>query len=88
MSKHTTFKVGGLVKNLLNQKLQNKIFKLFNYVINKILYFVIGNGSNLLVSDNGYYGVVIHIEDNNFSQLKVIKKDEDYYSLIGVVECL
>jgi len=35
-----------------------------------------------LVSDNGYYGVVIHIWEDNFSHLKVFKKDENNYTLI------
>ena len=39
------------------------------------------NGSNLLISDKGYYGVIILIHENNFSNLKVIKKNENIYIL-------
>jgi len=37
------------------------------------------NGSNLLISDKGYYGVIILIHENNFSNIKVIKKNENIY---------
>ena len=47
-------------------------------IIIKINYFVLGNGSNLLISDKGYYGVIILIHENNFSNLKVIKKMKIY----------
>ena len=40
-----------------------------------------GNGSNLLVSDFGYLGVIIQIKEDNFSNLKLIKNDENTYSL-------
>jgi len=45
----------------------------------KVNYFVLGNGSNLLISDKGYYGVIILIHEYNFSNLKVIKKNENIY---------
>ena len=48
----------------------------------KIYYFILGNGSNLLVSDQGYYGVVIQINENNFSHLIVKKEDDNNYRLI------
>ena len=42
-------------------------------------YFILGNGSNLLVSDNGYYGVVILIHEINFSNLEILKENENNY---------
>lgn len=60
MSRHTTFKVGGpcsvLVKIDDTEWLKNLLPLL---VKEKIPYFFLGNGSNLLVSDEGYKGVVL-----------------------------
>jgi len=83
MSKHTTFKIGGPAKYFVKPKTIEQIIQIIQ-LCNKynVHYFVLGNGSNLLVSDNGYYGVVIHIWEDNFSHLKVFKKDENNYTLI------
>ena len=47
----------------------------------KVHFFILGNGSNLLVSDNGYYGVVIQINESNFSKFEAKKIDENNYIL-------
>ena len=63
MSKHTTFRVGGnadifiKVKNLKQLKFVIKVAKKNNIHIT-----IIGNGSNLLVKDNGIRGIVAKIE--------------------------
>ena len=41
-----------------------------------------GNGSNLLVSDNGFNGLVINIHEINFSDFKVVKEDDINYKII------
>lgn len=82
MNKHTTFRTGGSAKIFVKPKTINQIVqivKLCNQY--KIFFFVIGNGSNLLVSDKGYNGVIIQIREDNFSDLKVTKKDENNYLL-------
>ena len=40
-----------------------------------------GNGSNLLVSDKGFNGLVINIHENNFSNFKVEKEDGKNYKV-------
>ena len=64
MDKHTTFRIGGeaacFVRISSEQQLVNLI-PYFNRV--GIEYFVLGNGSNLLVSDKGYSGVILQIND-------------------------
>ena len=57
--------------------------KQFIQLCNKysIEYFILGNGSNLLVSDNGYNGLVINIHEINFSDFKVIEEDEINYKI-------
>ena len=65
MSRHTTFKVGGPADCLVSPSDEKQLGGIIRY-LNKveIPYFVVGNGSNLLVSDAGYRGVIIKIGDD------------------------
>ena len=83
LSKHTTFKLGGSAKFFVKPKTINQILEIIQ-LCNKyqVFYFILGNGSNLLVSDQGYYGVVIQIHEHNFSYLDFKKEDDDNYKLI------
>lgn len=60
MSKHTTFRVGGEAACMIYVQTEEEIRKLVSY-LNQIEedYFMLGNGSNLLVGDKGYHGIVI-----------------------------
>ena len=82
MNKHTTFRTGGPAKIFVKPKTIEKLVQIIK-LCNKynIFFFVIGNGSNLLVSDKGYNGVIIQIREDNFSYLKAIKIDENNYLL-------
>lgn len=68
LSKYTTYKVGGITKYLLLPNSLDNLLKSINYLNNNnIKYFIIGNGSNLLISDGIYDGVVIKLSElNNF----------------------
>jgi len=82
MNKHTTFRTGGPARIFVKPKTIEhlvQVIKLCNK--NNVFFFVIGNGSNLLVSDKGYNGVLIQIREENFSQLTVHKKDDEHYLL-------
>lgn len=62
LSKHTTFKVGGPCKVAVLANSENSIASVLKFCTeNDIKTLVIGNGSNLLVSDKGFDGVVIII---------------------------
>lgn len=62
MSKHTTFRVGGPAKMLVQVEGTEQLKKIVSYLSRlEEPYIVIGNGSNLLVSDKGYDGVVLKI---------------------------
>lgn len=62
MDKHTTMRVGGAAKCLVTPENVKDLIKLVEYVReNSIPYYVIGNGSNLLVSDDGFDGIIIKI---------------------------
>ena len=65
MKKHTTFKVGGNAKFLVTPKSIQDIKSLIKYLRdNSISYYILGNGSNVLVRDSGIDGVVIKIASN------------------------
>ena len=71
MRKHTTFRIGGPAKYFLCPHSVEEIQKILKFCQDRQLdYFVLGNGSNLLVSDHGYDGVVIQLY-RNFSDIIV-----------------
>ena len=62
MNKHTSFRVGGPAKVFLTVRTEEVLKKVLKALEEKNLsYFVLGNGSNLLVSDMGYEGVIIYL---------------------------
>ena len=68
LKKHTTFRVGGPAKIFALPENAGEIISLVDYAKTEgIPFFVMGNGSNLLVSDNGYDGLIIKIGDNQSS---------------------
>lgn len=65
MSKHTTFRIGGNADYYLCPHSAEEIQRLLEVCRREGLpWFILGNGSNLLVSDDGYRGVVIQIYKN------------------------
>ena len=62
MKNHTTFKVGGPAECLIELENAGQLCKVQHYLHQLELPFVVlGNGSNVLVSDKGYKGVVLQI---------------------------
>jgi UDP-N-acetylmuramate dehydrogenase len=62
MSKHTTFHVGGSARYFVSPSNVEEIIEVIKFCkLKEMPYYVIGNGSNLLVSDKGYKGVIIHL---------------------------
>lgn len=71
MKKHTTFRIGGPCDIFVKPRSIEEIRQIIEVVKeNKVPYYVVGNGSNLLVSDDGYRGVIINLF-NNFSDITV-----------------
>lgn len=65
MKKHTTFRIGGPADYYLCPHSAEEIQKVVEICREeKMPYFILGNGSNLLVSDQGYRGVVIQLWKN------------------------
>lgn len=62
MSKHTTFRVGGPADYFVMPQSIEEVQKIVAFCKkSEMPYYIIGNGSNLLVSDSGYRGVIIQI---------------------------
>ena len=71
MKRHTTFRIGGPAEVFVmpgNLEEMQRILEICR--TEDLPYFILGNGSNLLVSDRGYRGVVIQL-DRNFGEVKV-----------------
>lgn len=65
MSRHTTFRIGGPADYFLLPSTAEEVKKILEICKEKKLpYFILGNGSNLLVSDEGYRGVIIQLYRN------------------------
>ncbi|MCR4589340.1 MAG: UDP-N-acetylmuramate dehydrogenase [Lachnospiraceae bacterium] len=83
MNVHTTFRTGGAADLFLLPENKDELSRLI-----KLLkeggkdYLIIGNGSNLLVSDRGFRGAVIQITDR-FSKIKV--NDTELYAGAGTL---
>lgn len=71
MKKHTSFKLGGPADILVTPHSKEQLVLVLGYCNkNSIPFYVIGNGTNLLVRDKGIRGVVIKIF-NNYNEIKV-----------------
>ncbi len=71
MSKHTTFRVGGAADAFVRIASEEQLKVLIPELVkNEIPYYVMGKGSNLLVGDKGFRGVVIRL-DEAFEDIKV-----------------
>lgn len=71
MSRHTTFRIGGPAEVFLMPESYGQIQKILKLCQKeKIPFFILGNGSNLLVSDSGYRGVIIQM-DRNMGEIRL-----------------
>ena len=62
MCDHTTFKIGGKADVFVSIINEHEILRLLDLLRSRqIPFFILGNGSNILVSDEGYRGVIIEI---------------------------
>ena len=71
MSRHTTFGIGGPAECFITVDTPGQLAKIFVYLQRTGWdFFLLGNGSNLLVGDKGYRGVVIRLGEG-FSRIRV-----------------
>lgn len=83
MSEHTSFRTGGTARFFAMPSTEEEIVLLVDVLRkNKKPYTVIGNGSNLLVSDLGFDGTVIAL-GKQFSQIKA--EGDKIYAMAGAL---
>ena len=71
MSRYTTFRVGGEAECIVMVETQEELSRLIPYLNRSGQdYFVLGNGSNLLVGDKGYQGVILKLS-KRMQQIRV-----------------
>jgi len=64
LKNYTTFRIGGPAKYFIEAKNKKEIIEALKWAKNNNLpFFILGGGSNLLVSDKGYNGVVIRVRN-------------------------
>ena len=74
MSRHTTFRVGGPADFFVTPKAKEEVRDVIRICKEAGMpYYIIGNGSNLLVSDAGYRGVVVQI----YKEMNEVKVEGD-----------
>lgn len=67
MSKYTSFKIGGPAECLIKIQTAEELKKILRFSKeNNIQLTIIGNGSNILISDEGIKGIVLKIEIDTF----------------------
>ncbi|MEA1937006.1 MAG: UDP-N-acetylmuramate dehydrogenase [Patescibacteria group bacterium] len=68
LSKYTSFKIGGTAKYFCVVENGNEIKEALKFAEkNKLNVFILGGGSNLLISDQGFNGLVIKIHNSQFT---------------------
>ena len=74
MKNHTTFRVGGPAEFFVMPRTAEEVKKVIDLCRRESFpYYIIGNGSNLLVSDQGYRGVVLQI----YKEMSYIEVEEN-----------
>ncbi|MCR5404817.1 MAG: UDP-N-acetylmuramate dehydrogenase [Butyrivibrio sp.] len=77
MSRHTTFRTGGPASLFLRPENKTELFSVLD-ILKKSgePFFILGKGSNLLVSDKGYDGAVISLD--HFDELRITDEGNVY----------
>ena len=86
MNKHTSFKVGGVADCYIRINDIQELKQILNFALeNKIPFFILGNGSNVLVTDKGVRGIVIQINIKKFEIIdnNNLEKSEDIQIILG-----
>lgn len=63
LSKHTTFRIGGPAKHFITIKKLGNLVETVQFALkNNIAYIILGGGSNIIFSDDGFNGIIIKNE--------------------------
>jgi len=87
LSRYTTFKIGGPAKYFFVAKNTDDLIEAVKFARDKKLsFFILGGGSNLLVSDQGFDGLVVKTENQGLELDKNTVKAEAGASLAKLVK--
>ncbi len=79
LSKYTTFRIGGPAKFFVEVKNEEELIEALKYAKeNGLEFFILGGGSNVLVSDKGFDGLIIKFKVQN-SKFKVTVQNSKFY---------
>ena len=83
LANHTTFRIGGPAKYFLVAREQKELVAAIRWAKeNNLLFYILGGGSNLLVNDKGYEGLIIKVQSDSSSVIlrgeaaKDLKRDK------------
>jgi UDP-N-acetylenolpyruvoylglucosamine reductase len=72
MAKHTTLRVGGPADFYVEPASENDLSAILKFCSERgVKFFILGRGSNLLVRDGGFRGVVICLQTPEFSRVEI-----------------
>lgn len=76
LRRHTTIRIGGPAEVWIEPADLIELRLIVHYANdNQIPYFIIGNGSNLLVSDRGMRGFVIRLASDEFKKIELVENN-------------
>jgi UDP-N-acetylenolpyruvoylglucosamine reductase len=74
MAKHTTLRVGGAADVYVEPASEDDLAAILKFCgAQQLKFFILGRGSNLLVRDGGFRGVVICLSHAEFSRIEIIE---------------
>lgn len=81
MAKHTSFKVGGKADIFIKIKKIEELENILKYAEeNEIPLTIIGNGSNILVKDNGIRGITLQLD---FKEIEIKENQNEIIISVG-----
>ena len=90
LKKYNTYGIGGIAKYMVFPLSEEKLVKLLDYIKNeKMSWYILGGGSNVLLPDEDYNGVIINLKElNNYEFDKDIINAESGISLGKLVNVM
>lgn len=84
LSEYSTFKIGGEAREFIEVKNEEETLEALDYVEkNKLRYFILGGGSNVLFDDRGFDGVVIRLAGKG-DGIEIITEENDTSGVVRV----
>lgn len=90
LKKYNTYGIGGIAKYMVFPSSEEKLVKLIDYLKNKKMsWYILGGGSNVIIPDEDYDGVIINLKElNNYEFDKDIINAESGISLGKLVSVM